>query len=322
MLKTEAGIPPAPVSGRPGGSFARYAWAVLAYNVGVILWGAYVRATGSGAGCGNHWPLCNGTVTPHSPSVQTLIEFTHRATSGLDLVLVALLVVWAFRAFPRRHPARLGAALSGVFLVTEALLGAALVLLEHTARNASANRAYSLSTHLINTLTLLACLTLTAWWGTGKPAIDARGRGVWSTTIALGSFLLVGVSGAIAALGDTLFPAGSLAAGLAQDFDSAANIFVRLRIWHPLLAGAVAAWLVVYVVVSAGRRPDMRRWVRAVLGLAGLQLLAGGLNWVLLAPVWMQIAHLLLADLLWIALVLFAATLLSGAPGANVAVAL
>ena len=130
-------------------SFARYAWAVLAYNLGVVLWGAFVRATGSGAGCGNHWPLCNGTATLHSASAATIIEFTHRVTSGLDLALVALLVVWAFRAFPRRHPVRLGATLSALFLITEALLGAALVLLEHVAKNASVSRAYSLSTHQI-----------------------------------------------------------------------------------------------------------------------------------------------------------------------------
>src|SRR5579885_3361348 len=108
-------------------AFARYAWVVLAYNLAVVLWGAFVRATDSGAGCGNHWPLCQGVVAPHSPTIATLIEFTHRATSGIDLALVAVLLLWAFRIFPKGHPARLGAALSSVFLMTEALIGAALV---------------------------------------------------------------------------------------------------------------------------------------------------------------------------------------------------
>src|SRR5437764_10422771 len=156
--------------------FPRYAWFVLAYNVAVVIWGAFVRASGSGAGCGDHWPLCNGQVTPTSPTLHTIIEFTHRTTSGLDLVLVAGMLVWAFRAFPRKHPARLGALLSSIFLITEALIGAALVLLKHVDRNASASRAYSLSSHLINTLTLLACLTLTAWWGMGKPKPALRGK--------------------------------------------------------------------------------------------------------------------------------------------------
>ena len=277
--------------------FARFAWSVLAYNVAVVLWGAYVRATGSGAGCGKHWPLCNGEVTPHSPSVATLIEFTHRVTSGIDLLLVAVLVVWAFRAFPRKHPVRLGAALSAVFLASEALIGAALVLLEHVAQNASATRAYSLSTHLINTLTLLACLTLTARWASTKPAPLDRGR-LWATAAALAAVMLVGVSGAIAALGDTLFPAKSLAAGFAEDFNPAANLFVRLRWLHPVIAAAAGVWVLWYA---------MRKQAQALAALLVAQMAAGAVNLLLRAPVWMQLVHLLLADLVWIALVLTAA---------------
>ena len=220
----------------------------LAYNLTVVLWGAYVRATGSGAGCGNRWPLCNGVITPHSPAVATIIEFTHRAMSVLDLVVVAILVVWAFRAFPPLSPVRRGAALSAVFLVTEALLGAALVLLDHVARNASANRAYSLSAHLVNTLTLLACLTLTAWLAGGRAAPRARGREAWLAAASLAAFMALGVSGAIAALGDTLFPVRTLAEGFAQDSNPAANVFLRLRLWHPVLAGLVGLWLGLYGV--------------------------------------------------------------------------
>jgi heme A synthase len=296
-------------------TFARYAWAVLAYNLGVVLWGAFVRATGSGAGCGNHWPLCNGGVTLHSASAATIIEFTHRATSGLDLALVAVLVVWAFRAFPRSHPVRLGATLSALFLITEALLGMALVLLQHVARNASVSRAYSLSTHLVNTLTLLACLALTAWWSTERPAprgvaVSSASR-VWMAGVSLASVAVLGVSGAIAALGDTLFPVSSLAAGLAQDLDPAANIFLRLRLLHPLIAAAVGAWLLFYAVSSASRRPDVagRAWI--LVAFLGAQIAAGVVNLLLLAPVWMQIVHLLLADLLWITLVLLCASMLA-----------
>jgi heme A synthase len=291
--------------------FARFAWGVLAYNVAVVLWGAFVRATGSGAGCGNHWPLCNGGVTPHSPTLATIIEFTHRVTSGVDLVLVAVLGVWAFRAFPRRHPARLGAALSVVFLITEALLGAALVLLEHVAKNASSARGYSLSTHLINTLTLLACLTLTAWWGSGRPQVRVAGRPAWLAAISLGVVMVMGVTGAIAALGDTLFPAQSLAAGFAQDLDPAANIFLRLRILHPMIAAGAAAWLIFYAVTGAARGGTARRFAWGVGGLLAAQLTAGILNLVLLAPVWLQMLHLLIADLLWITLVLLCASVLT-----------
>jgi len=299
-------------------TFTRYAWAVLAYNLGVVLWGAFVRATGSGAGCGNHWPLCNGTVTQHSPSAATIIEFTHRVTSGLDLALVALLVVWAFRRFPRQHPVRLGATLSAVFLVTEALIGAALVLLQHVAKNASVSRAYSLSTHLVNTLTLLACLTLTAWWSTERPAptgVPGASR-VWMAGVSLASVVLLAVSGAMAALGDTLFPVSSLAAGLAQDLDPAANIFLRLRLFHPAIAAAVGVWLLFYAVSSASRRPDVGGRAWTLLALLAAQVGAGVVNLLLLAPVWMQIVHLLLAGLLWITLVLLCAATLKSQPAA------
>jgi heme A synthase len=282
--------------------FAGFAWAVLGYNLAVILWGAYVRATGSGAGCGNHWPLCNGEVAPHSPAMATIIEFTHRATSGIDLALVAVLVFWAFRAFPRGHAVRRGAVLSSVFLLSEALIGAMLVLMEHVAQNASASRAWSLSAHLLNTLTLVACLSLTAWWASGHPAARPSWRRAWPAAAVLGAVAVLGVSGAIAALGDTLFPARSFAEGFARDFDPAANPFVRLRIWHPPLAAGVALLLLCYVLAGP------RRWLgNAVLALLAVQLAAGALNLALLAPVWMQLVHLLLADLLWIALVLLAA---------------
>ena len=280
-------------------SFIRYAVAVLAFTLLTILWGAYVRASGAGAGCGNHWPLCNGVVVPQAPAVATIIEFTHRLMSGLDGFAIALLALWAFRAFPPRHPARLGAVLSAIFLVSEALIGAALVKLEHVAHNASVGRAYSLSGHLINTLTLLACLTLTIWWARGGRPLHLQGPAAWLALPGLLLFVLVAISGAIAALGDTLFPARSLAEGFRQEFDPAASIFLRLRVLHPLLAVITASWLAFYATLH-------RRWT--LLALVALQVGAGALNWLLLAPMWMQMIHLLLADLVWISLILVAAS--------------
>jgi heme A synthase len=293
-----------------GQGFARFAWGVLAFNIPVVLWGAYVRASGSGAGCGNHWPLCDGEIVPHSAGAQKLIEFTHRAMSGIDVALVVLLLIWAFRSFPKFHPARLGATLSGIFLFSEALIGAALVKLEHVARNPSTARGYSLSAHLLNTLTLLACLTLTAWWGMGKPRFRMRGREAWLAAISVGLVAVLGISGAIAALGDTLFPAKSLAEGFAQDLDPAANIFLRLRLLHPMLAAAVAGWLIFYAATGMAAARKQAMLVGAALML---QLTAGTLNLLLLAPVPMQMIHLLLADLLWIALVMLCASRLAKA---------
>jgi heme A synthase len=273
----------------------------------VVLWGAFVRATGAGAGCGKHWPLCNGEILPRSPGLNTIVEFTHRVTSGIDLALVAILVIWAFRVFPRRHAVRQGAVLSAVFLVSEALLGASLVMLEHVANNPSSARAYSLSAHLLNTLTLLACLTLTAWWTAGKAPVRAGGRALWMAAFSLGTVMILGVSGAIAALGNTLFPARSLAEGWARDFDPAANIFVRLRILHPALAALAGTWLMFYAATTSERRPDLRRRALLLLATIAGQITAGVVNLLLRAPVWMQLVHLLLADAMWISLVLLCA---------------
>jgi heme A synthase len=298
-----------PVAVPSSRSFARYAWWVLGYNLLVVMWGAYVRATGSGAGCGNHWPLCNGAVTPRSPALATLIEYTHRVTSGIDLLLMAGLLVWAYRSFPKGHGVRLGAVLSSVFLVTEALIGAALVLLDHVAQNQSVMRAWSLSLHLVNTLTLIACLTLTAYWASGGAPVRVRGRQGWLTLSSLALLVLMGISGAIAALGDTLFPAASLAEGWRADFSSSAHLFVRLRLAHPFVAVAGGVGLLFYTVSAATRHSGSTigtaGWTAATLILA--QWIAGMLNVLLLAPIPLQLIHLLLADLLWIMLVVLGA---------------
>ncbi len=295
--------------------FAVYAWAVVAYNVFVILWGAYVRASGSGAGCGSHWPLCNGEMLPRAPQIATLIELTHRVTSGLSLLFVIGLVVWAYRAFPKKHQVRRGALLSLFFIVTEALIGAGLVLFELVADNASIARAMFMSVHLLNTFTLMAFLTLTAWWASGGQAVRLRGQGIflWLFGLALTGTLILAVSGAVAALGDTLFPTGSLSEGLSQDFSPTAHLLIRLRLLHPALAISVGGIVVLVAGVANFLRPGgwVKRWMLAVTLLVVLQLGAGLLNVMLLAPIWLQLVHLLLADLLWLALVLLTASTLA-----------
>ncbi|HYY96249.1 MAG TPA: COX15/CtaA family protein, partial [Pyrinomonadaceae bacterium] len=189
--------------------FAVYAFGVTALTLAVILWGAYVRASRSGDGCGAHWPLCNGTVAlPQAGETKTLVEFAHRATSGLDGLLVILLVVWAFRRYPRGHAVRAGATLTAIFFVAESLIGAGLVLLGLVANNASLARAAYLSIHLVNTFALLASLALTAWWAAAGVSARARLREFLGgrTGLALACALALGVSGAVAALGATLFP--------------------------------------------------------------------------------------------------------------------
>lgn len=298
-----------PVASLP--RFARYAWVVLALNLFVVGWGAFVRATSSGAGCGSHWPSCNGQVIPRPEQVETIIEFFHRVTSGLALISVAVMLVWAFRAYPRRHLVRAGAVASSIFIIFEALLGAGLVLFGLTADNDSITRAYVMMGHLILTLMLVASISLTAWWASvGAPdGFYTRGRLPVLLLLSILMMMVLSASGAITALGDTLFPASSLAEGLRQDFASDAHILLRLRIFHPMIAVITAfiaggtAWLLRRRY--AHTRPQKLGGLLIIIFL--VQLVLGVINVILLAPVWMQIVHLIVSELAWITLILMSA---------------
>jgi heme o synthase len=177
--------------------FAKFAWGLLIWNIIVVLWGAFVRATGSGAGCGNHWPLCNGAVVPRAPQVDTLIELSHRLTSGVALIGVLILLIWAFRGFPKGHPVRWGAVASAFFIITESLVGAGLVIFGWVADDTSAERALVVSIHLFNTFLLLASLAVTAWWASGQRPITLKSSGwlVWALRAGLLGVLVIGITG-------------------------------------------------------------------------------------------------------------------------------
>ncbi len=302
--------------------FASYAFGVVVFNLAVIVWGAFVRASRSGDGCGNHWPLCNGEVIPFAPESKTIVEFVHRATSGLALLAVLVLLVWALRRFGKRHPASVWAALSFFFILVEALIGAVLVRYQFVAGNPSASRAVWMSIHLVNTFMLLAALALTAWramddWGEFR----MRGRGALTPLLfaALAGTTLLAMSGAVAALGDTLYPAKSLAEGLRQDFSPAADLLLRLRLMHPVIALLVGGFLL-FVCAHVTRTPQelpIRRTAGALAATVLVQFLVGALNVAMLAPVWLQLIHLLLADLAWLSLVLLTASVFTSELGAQ-----
>ncbi len=295
--------------------YAKFAWGVLIYNIFVILWGAFVRATGSGAGCGSHWPLCNGQVMPQEPQIETIIEFAHRLSSGLAFVLVLVMLIWALRAYPKGHVVRRGAWFSMILITTEALVGAGLVLFEWVAQDASVGRAISIVIHLINTFLLLAALSLNAWWASGGRKIQIRENGslAWLLILGLLGTMIIGASGALTALGDTLFPVNSLAEGIRQDFTPTAHFLLRLRLLHPSVAVVVGIYLLILAGVIRVQRPAQptQALAYALTILVLVQLGAGLLNVFLLAPVWMQIVHLLLADGVWIVLVLLTASALA-----------
>ena len=298
----------------PSRALRRFSWAVLVYFVAVILWGALVRATGSGAGCGDHWPLCNGTVLQHSPRVDTMIEFTHRLTSGLSFFSAVGLLAWTFAGTVRGHLARGAAVASVAFTLVEAILGALLVELGLTAQSHSPYRAPYLALHLANTLLLLAALTLTAHFlSRERGYLRSNVRLVAPIGASLGILvlLLVGVTGSLAALGDTLYPARSLDTAFAQDFAAGSSWLLRWRWTHPTVAFLASIFLIWLLVRAAQRSThwDNRALSALVLILLAAQYVLGVLDVVLLAPVWLQIAHLLGADALWAALVVLTARL-------------
>jgi heme A synthase len=284
-------------------ALVRFAWFVLGFNVAVILLGALVRATGSGAGCGSSWPTCDGEVLPEL-SGATAVEFTHRAMSGVALILVATLVVWVFRSTPPGRPARAGAVLAMVAIVGEALIGAVIVLAEWVANDASAARAVAVPLHLVNTLLLLAALTLTIFWLRGGRRLAFQEDRTVNRYVLLGGLALVLIAGtgAVTALADTLFPKD----GILGDPGSE-HFLTGLRVVHPILAviaASMAWWL------SARSSDVTRRSAKVVSVLVGVMLLSGVLNVALGVPVWMQLVHLVLADALWITYVLISATAL------------
>ena len=298
----------------PSPALRRFSWAVLVYFIAVILWGALVRATGSGAGCGDHWPLCNGTVMQHAPRVDTIIEFTHRITSGISFFSAVGLLVWIFAGTVRGHLARLAAVASVAFTLVEAILGALLVKLGLTAQSQSPFRAPYLALHLANTLLLLAALTLTAHFLSREQGYR-RGQVILvapvRASLGIVVLLVVGVTGSLAALGDTLFPAQSLGAAFTQDFAAGSNWLVRWRWTHPTVAFLASIFLIWLLVRAAQRSShwDNHSLSALVLVLLAAQYLLGVLDVFLLAPVWLQIAHLLGADVLWAALIVLTARL-------------
>lgn len=284
-------------------STVKLAWLTLAVNLLIIVQGAVVRATGSGAGCGSHWPLCNGEVVPLEPSTATLIEFSHRLLSLGALVLGGWLLSRAFRV-RREQPAFWGAArLAFALLIVEALLGAATVLLGLTGDNATVARGVMVASHLVNSVLLIGALVATLIYArpTAPAAPQLRGQGLVGATLLVGllGMLLLIFTGGVAAMGNTIFPSESLAAGLAADFDPASHPLIRLRVLHPLIAISVGLYLFLSLGLSWWLKPvpRARHLARLLFGVYLLQLLVGTLNLTLLGPIVLQLLHLLLAVL-------------------------
>lgn len=274
-------------------SIWRFAWFVLGFNVLVILLGSVVRATGSGAGCGPSWPTCEGQVVPELEGA-TAIEYSHRVMSGIALILVITLAVLVWRTTAKGHPARRGALLAVAAIVGEALIGAMIVLAEWVAEDTSVARAISVPLHLVNTLFLLASISLTIFWLGGGGRLGIRQSKTTTLAVAVGglAIVLIAATGAVTALADTLFPKTP-----GVDLTGETHFLTDLRVIHPILAVLAAGigWW-----VSFRSRSPVRGWARALPVLIGLMIITGTINIALGVPIWMQVVHLALADMLWI----------------------
>jgi heme A synthase len=293
--------------------FTKYAWFVLVYNLIVIVWGVFLRASKSGDGCGEHWLTCNGEIIPAAPQLKTVIEFSHRLMSGLAMIVVLILFIWAFRAFKKGDFLRKTAFLSLIFIGLEAAFGAILVLTGSTAESITPGRPFFMAAHLIITFGLLAFLTLTAWFADKEASFDLKNSNkvVWLLAIAVFGVFMVGMSGSTAALSSMLFPVNTLSEGFAQDFSDTSHILLRLRVLHPIFSVMLAVYLfftATWLKKLAAEDYRTSRWASILQGLVLLQLAVGGLTLITLAPIVMQIIHLLLADFVWISLVLLAAS--------------
>jgi len=283
-------------------AFQKFTVTNLVYTLLVIVWGAYVRASGSGAGCGAHWPLCNGEVLPSTEAVKTMVEFAHRTSSGLNLVLVFVGYAWARKISAKGSWIRTAAFYSTIAICMEAVLGAGLVLLKHVDLDQSVGRAISISLHLVNTLFLLTTLTTLSWYAFHSEQGLQKAK-AWIHrdrffTVCTAVFVLLGISGAITALGDTLFPATSLANGMQQDLAQGAHFLLKLRVFHPIIA---ITWIMLVFIWSQRFEKIETSGIRMLLILGiSTQFILGVLNWMLMAPTGMQLVHLFVADLVFI----------------------
>lgn len=301
-------------------AFAKYAWFALGYNVLVIVWGVFLRASKSGDGCGEHWLTCNGELIPSAPQFKTIIEFSHRMTTAIDGIVMLILLGWAIKLFRDSRTTQskqvLYAAIgSFVFVITEAAVGAGLVLTGNVAENVTDVRPFWAMGHLINTFILLTFLTLTAWFASGDRRISLKVDTKTQLLIGLGVLLLllVGLSGSLAALSSMLFPSATLAEGVAKDFSSTSHMVLRLRLSHPILSILTSVYLIFLAgwLKAKSAEANVSWWSNAVSLLVVIQVIFGGATLLTLGPIIMQLGHLLLADAVWIAFVLLIASYLN-----------
>jgi len=274
--------------------FTRLAWTAATFTYLLIILGAIVRITGSGLGCGEHWPLCNGELLPPL-DLPTIIEYGHRLAAAAVSVLVAALAVYAWwlrrgagspKGVPdgpgeRFSPDRTAYVALGL-LVVQVLLGAVTVKLSLPP--------WTVILHLGTAMLLLATLILIA---RGHPITPHSRVGLAALTLGFGTVLFGALTANLGAASACLgFP-------LCNDqFIPAGNYLQHIHWTHRLLAYTLFA----YVWWWALRSKKRGAWY--VVGLVTVQVaVAAGMVLLSLPPA-LQAAHVAVGTAVWAALVL------------------
>lgn len=282
--------------------FSKYSWFLLVWTILVIAWGTVVRATNSGAGCGNFWPLCGESLIPTFEVFHTGVEFLHRVMSGLLILFVITLVVWGTKHY-KNDPVQKKVVWAVLgFTIIESILGAGLVLLGLVEDNDSHLRIAAVSIHLLNTFFLLGIITVNAWWSNHPPQLAANNKiSRWITIAFLVAVAVIGATGAITALADTLFPSTSMQHTLEEQLQPGGHILIYLRIYHPVLALLLGGLVFMSLRYFLSEGTTTIRRIKVGLMVAILaQVGLGFANILLLTPLYIQVLHLVTADLIWI----------------------
>ena len=260
-----------------------------------ILAGAFVRATGSGDGCGSTWPTCKGKIIPQLSDTSEVIEFSHRSISGI-LLIVTLIIFIKSRNMSKGTIVRKTVNFLTFFVVFEAAIGAVIVLYEWVGLNSSLPRIIAVPIHLVNTFGLLACYAALY-----KVLLNnfKNIKQLWDRRFVFVAFLflLSGATGSITALADVLFPSASFYEGLMEDFDRTSELLTRLRILHPIVATGLSVAL---IIESRKIQKDYKIDVKFLQLLVIVAVTLGVLNVLSNIVLLLSILHLAIADLLWI----------------------
>ena len=272
-----------------------YAKAGLILSIASILAGAYVRATGTGDGCGATWPTCKGKIIPALSDTSELIEFTHRSVSGV-LLVVTLIIFSKTRKFQRGSLVRKVTNYLTFFVIFEALIGAVIVVFEWVGLNSSLPRIIAVPIHLVNTFGLLGSYAIL--YKILRDELENIKNMFNKNFLVISSlFLLSGATGSITALADVLFPSTSFVEGFLADFDRTSEVLTRLRILHPIISSTLSIILYFY---ATGIRKKYNVSVRPLQTLILIAVFLGVINVLSNIVLPLSILHLAIADFLWI----------------------